>query len=102
LVRRLAFNLQIADALPFSNSNPDPTTANKIMAHAVSRFPDLVDPTTGKLDVVRHAVGMRTTRAGGVRIDAERKGKPTVYCNQCSIAHVAFPRCERTTSVAAT
>ncbi|KAI9596748.1 hypothetical protein BDF19DRAFT_436649 [Syncephalis fuscata] len=53
--------------------NPDPKIASKIMEHAVSRLPDLVDPKTGKLDVVKHAVGMRTTRVGGIRIEAEKK-----------------------------
>jgi hypothetical protein len=58
-----------------SNPNVDEAMAEKIIEHAISRYPDLVDPKTGKLDIIRHAVGMRTTRVGGVRIEAEKRGK---------------------------
>ncbi|KAI8050420.1 hypothetical protein BDF22DRAFT_745296 [Syncephalis plumigaleata] len=49
--------------------NVDEATAEMIVKHAVSWYPDLVDPNTGKLEIVRHAVGMRTTRLGGVQVN---------------------------------
>ncbi|CAG8972662.1 hypothetical protein HYALB_00009302 [Hymenoscyphus albidus] len=55
-----------------SDSNPDPNTALQIMRRAVELCPAL---TNGKgidaLDVVRHGVGLRPYRNGGVRLEKE-------------------------------
>ncbi|KAK3390725.1 D-amino acid oxidase-like protein [Podospora didyma] len=54
------------------DGNPDPNTALRIMKRAVAAHPEL---TGGKgiegLDVIRHGVGLRPTREGGVRIEKE-------------------------------
>ncbi|KAH8678782.1 hypothetical protein BGZ60DRAFT_401834 [Tricladium varicosporioides] len=54
-------------------SQPDPNTALRIMKRAVAMCPQL---TGGKgieaLDVIRHGVGLRPLREGGVRIEKER------------------------------
>lgn len=52
--------------------NPEPNIAVRIMQRAVELHPEL---TGGKgieaLDIVRHGVGLRPTRKGGVRIEKE-------------------------------
>lgn len=54
-------------------SIPDPNIANRIMKRAVTICPQL---TNGKgveaLSVIRHAVGLRPYRTGGVRIEREQ------------------------------
>lgn len=54
-------------------SQPDPNIAMRIMKRAVEMVPELAD---GKgvqgLDVVRHGVGLRPYRNGGVRLDKEK------------------------------
>ncbi|KAI1877415.1 hypothetical protein JX265_003423 [Neoarthrinium moseri] len=53
-------------------SQPDPNVAMRIMKRAVAEMPEL---THGKgvegLDIIRHAVGLRPWREGGVRIEKE-------------------------------
>jgi D-amino-acid oxidase len=53
--------------------NPDPNTAMRIMRRAVETHPEL---TGGRgveaLDVIRHGVGLRPLREGGVRIEKEK------------------------------
>jgi D-amino-acid oxidase len=65
-----------------SESQPDPNTAMRIMKRAVELCPQL---TGGKgieaLDVVRHGVGLRPLRTGGVRIEKERIGEGWVVHN---------------------
>lgn len=55
------------------DSQPDPNLALRIMKRCVDVCPDL---TGGKgveaLDVVRHGVGLRPLRLGGVRLEKER------------------------------
>lgn len=66
------------------DSNPDPNTAIRIMKRCVQLNPSL---TNGKgieaLDIVRHGVGLRPTRKGGVRIETDRTlfedGTPVVH-----------------------
>ncbi|KXJ87368.1 FAD dependent oxidoreductase, partial [Microdochium bolleyi] len=58
------------------DSQPDPATAMRIMQRAIDTVPELLKGTgktdvTG-LDVVRHSVGLRPYREGGVRIEKER------------------------------
>lgn len=52
--------------------NPDPNIANRIMQRVVKAFPQL---TGGRgveaLDVIRHGVGLRPYREGGVRLEKE-------------------------------
>lgn len=52
---------------------PDPNLANRIMKRAVDLCPAL---TGGKglehLDIIRHGVGLRPLRLGGVRLEKER------------------------------
>merc|ERR1712000_398143 len=54
-------------------SQPDPNIAQRIMTRAVAARPGL---TNGKgvegLSIVRHGVGLRPFREGGVRIEEER------------------------------
>ncbi|KAF7846327.1 hypothetical protein BT93_L4533 [Corymbia citriodora subsp. variegata] len=55
------------------DSQPDPSLANRIMKRCVSACPKL---TNGqgfeKLDVMRHAVGLRPCRNGGARLEKEK------------------------------
>lgn len=68
------------------DANPDPNIAMRIMRRAVEVCPEL---TGGKgvagLDIIRHGVGLRPFRAGGVRIEREavkgRDGKVEVVHN---------------------
>lgn len=54
-------------------SQPDPNIAMRIMRRAVEMVPEL---TGGKgvqgLDIIRHAVGLRPYREGGVRLEKEK------------------------------
>lgn len=54
------------------DANPDPNIANRIMQRVVKLFPEI---TGGKgvegLDVIRHGVGLRPYREGGVRLEKE-------------------------------
>lgn len=54
------------------DANPDPNIANRIMQRVVTAFPQIAG---GKgvdgLDVVRHGVGLRPYREGGVRLEKE-------------------------------
>lgn len=63
-------------------SQADPNQAMRIMQRAVEMMPEL---TNGKgvsgLDVVRHGVGLRPAREGGVRIEKERIGEAWVVHN---------------------
>lgn len=55
-------------------SQPDPNLAQRILKRAVELVPALA-PQKGavdELDVVRHAVGLRPMREGGVRVEKER------------------------------
>jgi D-amino-acid oxidase len=64
-------------------SQPDPNLAQRIMARAVDICPSLV-PKTGKvteLSVIRHGVGLRPMRVGGIRVDKEKIGKEWVVHN---------------------
>ncbi|PSR77384.1 D-amino-acid oxidase-like protein [Coniella lustricola] len=49
---------------------PDPAIAQRIMQRIVAKFPQIA-PRVDALDVVRHAVGLRPYRDGGVRLDKE-------------------------------
>jgi D-amino-acid oxidase len=54
-------------------SQPDPSVAVRIMRRAVELVPELTDGRGfSGLDIVRHAVGLRPFREGGVRIEKER------------------------------
>lgn len=54
------------------DANPDPNIANRIMERVVKAFPEI---SGGKgvagLDVIRHGVGLRPYREGGVRLEKE-------------------------------
>lgn len=54
------------------DANPDPNIANRIMERVVKMFPQI---SGGKgvagLDVIRHGVGLRPFRDGGVRLEKE-------------------------------
>ncbi|ROV99484.1 hypothetical protein VMCG_06302 [Cytospora schulzeri] len=54
------------------DANPDPNVANRIMQRVVTMFPEI---TGGRgvegLDVIRHGVGLRPYREGGVRLERE-------------------------------
>ncbi|KAF4967417.1 hypothetical protein FSARC_5030 [Fusarium sarcochroum] len=59
-------------------SQPDPNTANRIMARIVNEHPEIAD---GKgiagLSIIRHAVGLRPYRKNGVRIEEEKLDSDT-------------------------
>ncbi|KAK4544917.1 hypothetical protein LTR36_003822 [Oleoguttula mirabilis] len=54
-------------------SQPDPNLAIRIMKRCVELCPDLVPEGKGieALDVVRHGVGLRPMRTGGIRVERE-------------------------------
>ena len=60
------------------DSQPDPNMAVRIMKRCVDLCPQLVPNGKGieGLSVVRHAVGLRPARTGGIRIEAETKMSP--------------------------
>ncbi|KAK3988468.1 hypothetical protein QBC44DRAFT_329097 [Cladorrhinum sp. PSN332] len=64
------------------DANPDPNIAVRIMKRAVEAHPEL---TGGKgieaLSVIRHGVGLRPYREGGVRIETEKIGDTWVVHN---------------------
>lgn len=55
-------------------SQPDPNLATRIMKRAIELCPELVPPGKGieALSVIRHGVGLRPMREGGIRIETER------------------------------
>ncbi|KAI0109917.1 FAD dependent oxidoreductase [Daldinia grandis] len=63
-------------------SQPDPNIAMRIMRRAVEMMPELAN---GKgvdgLDIIRHGVGLRPYREGGVRIEKEKIGDTWVVHN---------------------
>lgn len=59
-------------------SAPDPNTALRIMSRIVEARPDIAGGKgVAGLSVVRHGVGLRPYRKGGVRIEEERLGDGT-------------------------
>lgn len=58
------------------DSRPDAATAVRIMQRAIEAAPELLRGTGKKdvtgLEIVRHAVGLRPYREGGVRVEKER------------------------------
>lgn len=55
------------------NGQPDPDTANRILARIADQHPQLRGKKRAcDLSVIRHGVGLRPYRAGGVRIEAEK------------------------------
>ncbi|KAH7024503.1 uncharacterized protein B0I36DRAFT_376475 [Microdochium trichocladiopsis] len=58
------------------DSQPDPATALRIMQRSIDTVPELLRDTGRKdvtgLDIIRHAVGFRPYREGGVRIEKEK------------------------------
>lgn len=65
------------------DSQVDPNLANRILQRAVDICPSLA-PKTGKvteLSVVRHGVGLRPMREGGIRLEKEKIGKDWVVHN---------------------
>lgn len=53
--------------------NPDPNVAARIMQRVVDLFPDIAGGKGVKgLDIVRHGVGLRPYREGGVRLEKEK------------------------------
>lgn len=56
------------------DSQPDPNLAQRIMQRCIDLCPALA-PKTGKvsdLDVIRHGVGLRPMRTGGIRVEKEK------------------------------
>lgn len=57
------------------DANPDPNIANRIMQRVVQAFPHIAGGRgVAGLDVVRHGVGLRPYREGGVRLEKEALG----------------------------
>lgn len=53
--------------------NPDPNVAARIMQRVVDLYPDIAGGKGVKgLDIVRHGVGLRPYREGGVRLEKEK------------------------------
>ncbi|KAK1143720.1 D-amino acid oxidase [Aspergillus melleus] len=64
------------------NPQVDPNLAVRIMKRAVQMCPQLTDGEgIEKLDIIRHAVGLRPVRAGGTRIEKEKIGDTWVVHN---------------------
>ncbi|KAF4978252.1 hypothetical protein FZEAL_5357 [Fusarium zealandicum] len=54
-------------------SQPDPTTANRIMQRIVTMCPEIAGGKgVAGLSVIRHGVGLRPWRKGGLRLDEEK------------------------------
>ena len=52
---------------------PDPNVAARIMKRATDFLPELTDGKgVAGLDIIRHCVGLRPVRKGGVRLEAEK------------------------------
>lgn len=64
-------------------SQPDPNIAMRIMRRAVEMVPELVGAGVGVegLDIIRHGVGLRPARHGGVRVEKEKIGDTWVVHN---------------------
>lgn len=63
-------------------SQPDPSLAVRIMKRAVDLRPDLVDEGKGieGLSIIRHGVGLRPMRKGGIRVQTKVvQGVPVVH-----------------------
>ncbi|KAF4461759.1 D-amino-acid oxidase [Fusarium albosuccineum] len=61
---------------------PDPNSATRIMKRVVDVCPEIAGGKGVKgLDVVRHAVGFRPFRAGGVRVEKEKRGDTWIIHN---------------------
>jgi hypothetical protein len=58
--------------------NPDPNLAIRIMKRAVELCPQMVPPGAGieGLSIIRHGVGLRPMREGGVRVEGETIAGP--------------------------
>ncbi|KAI3395933.1 hypothetical protein diail_644 [Diaporthe ilicicola] len=55
------------------DANPDPNVAARIMQRVVDLFPDMAGGKGVKgLDIIRHGVGLRPYREGGVRLEKEK------------------------------
>lgn len=55
------------------DSQPDPNVANRIMQRAVKVAPELTNGQGAKgLDIIRHGVGLRPFREGGIRLEKEK------------------------------
>ncbi|KAF2861796.1 DAO-domain-containing protein [Piedraia hortae CBS 480.64] len=59
-------------------SQPDPNLAVRIMKRCVELCPQLVNPGEGieGLSIVRHGVGLRPMRHGGIRVEVENVASP--------------------------
>ena len=64
-------------------SQPDPSLAVRIMKRCVDLWPQLVPDGKGveALSVIRHGVGLRPMRTGGIRVEMERVGGVPVVHN---------------------
>lgn len=63
-------------------SQPDPDIANRIMKRAVEAMPQLTGGNgIEHLDIIRHGVGLRPGRDGGVRLEKENIGRSWVVHN---------------------
>ncbi|KAK9763296.1 hypothetical protein K7432_010159 [Basidiobolus ranarum] len=67
------------------NENPDQETADAIIERCMLLCPTLAKNNDIKnLQIIRHGVGFRPTRIGGIRLDSEiarYKGKPVIVCH---------------------
>ncbi|KAI1369591.1 FAD dependent oxidoreductase [Xylaria arbuscula] len=63
-------------------SQPDPNQAMRIMRRVVEMMPEITGGKgVGGFDIIRHAVGLRPYRSGGVRIEKEKIGDTWVVHN---------------------
>lgn len=57
------------------DSQPDPNTAQRLLARIAAQHPQLRGKkTAAELSVIRHGVGLRPYRKGGVRLETEKLG----------------------------
>jgi len=63
------------------DGNPDPNQAVRIMARAIACHPQLKGKQVQDLSIIRHGVGLRPYRKGGIRLEKERIGGMWVVHN---------------------
>ncbi|KAI2629351.1 FAD dependent oxidoreductase [Xylaria nigripes] len=64
------------------DSQPDPNQAMRIMNRIVALMPEITNDQGVKgFDIIRHAVGLRPHRNGGVRIEKEKIGETWIVHN---------------------
>jgi hypothetical protein len=69
-----------------SNCKPDPDIARGILDRCLAISPEL-RKVRGQIEILRHGVGLRPTRVGGIRLEAESicKYRPSIVVQPLKI-----------------